>query len=141
MAKSLRLEIEPDYTFLLFGIVTSEPLYRLSWLINQALHLNLSADKPVRVMHSKRQVVQEFELFRFINEGEHIFELFQNKGQQGSLIEEHKQTDFFFKIYGENSLKEVVANPLSGEWNKKSLNYWQLIFDIKNQKESKRNVL
>jgi len=50
-------------------------------------------------------------------------------------------TNLIFKIYGENSLKEVVANPLSGEWNKKSLNYWQLIFDIKNQKESKRNVL
>ena len=125
MAKSLRLEIEPDYTFLLFGIVTSEPLYRLSWLINQALHLNLSADKPVRVMHSKRQVVQEFELFRFINEGEHIFELFQNKGQQGSLIEEHKQTDFFFKIYGENRESSFWISKL------KTIKNISLVFEIK----------
>ncbi|MBU4480042.1 hypothetical protein KKG48_01180 [Patescibacteria group bacterium] len=52
-----------------------------------------------------------------------------------------KATDLIFKIYDENSLKEVVANPLPGEWNKKSLNYWQLIFNIENPKELKRNVL
>lgn len=50
-------------------------------------------------------------------------------------------TNSLFKIYDKQNLKKVVANPLPGEWNKKSLNYWQLVFGIKNPKEPKRNVL
>ncbi len=40
-------------------------------------------------------------------------------------------TDLLFEIYDENDIKEAVENPKPGEWSKKSLNYWSIIFDLK----------
>ncbi|MFP4515035.1 MAG: DUF6922 domain-containing protein [Parcubacteria group bacterium] len=44
-----------------------------------------------------------------------------------------------FKIYDKNDIKKEVLNPLPGEWNDKSLNYWSIIFNIKPKKT--KNVL
>ncbi len=42
-----------------------------------------------------------------------------------------KSTDWLFKTYNEKDIKEAVINPLPGEWNKKSLNFWSLILNVK----------
>ncbi len=43
-------------------------------------------------------------------------------------------TNKLFGIYDKEVIRKIVENPLPGEWNKKSLNFWSLIFDIKPQK-------
>ena len=43
-------------------------------------------------------------------------------------------TDLLFKIYNKKEIKKHVENPLPGEWNDKSLNYWSIIFNIKPKK-------
>jgi len=48
-------------------------------------------------------------------------------------------TDLLFKVYNKKEIRKQVANPLPGEWNDKSLNYWSIIFDINPKKT--RNVL
>ena len=53
---------------------------------------------------------------------------------------DRKATKWLFKQYNKEEIKEVVKNPLPGEWNEKSLNYWSLIFNVK-PKIRKRNVL
>ncbi|MEA3449776.1 MAG: hypothetical protein U9Q85_02245 [Patescibacteria group bacterium] len=40
-------------------------------------------------------------------------------------------TDLLFKIYDKKDIKKQVENPLPGEWNDKSLNFWSIIFKIK----------
>ena len=40
-------------------------------------------------------------------------------------------TDWLFKIYNKEDIKEAVVNPLPGEWNKKSLNFWALVIGVK----------
>ncbi len=40
-------------------------------------------------------------------------------------------TDELFREYDIEIIKELVRNPKPGEWNKKSLNYWSIIFDLK----------
>lgn len=47
-------------------------------------------------------------------------------------------TDLLFDVYDKKDIKNEVKNPAPGEWNKKSLNYWSIIFDINN---SEKNVL
>ena len=42
-----------------------------------------------------------------------------------------KATDWLFGIYDKKDIKEAITNPLPGEWNKKSLNFWSLILDVK----------
>ena len=39
-------------------------------------------------------------------------------------------TKWLFEVYNRADIKEMVADPLAGEWNKKSLNFWRIIFNI-----------
>ena len=41
-----------------------------------------------------------------------------------------KAVDWLFKVYNKKEIKEVVANPLPGEWNNKSLNFWSIILGV-----------
>ena len=45
-------------------------------------------------------------------------------------------TDLLFNVYNKNEIKAQVENPMPGEWNNKSLNYWSIIFDV-NPKKTK----
>ncbi|MCF7820595.1 MAG: hypothetical protein K9M44_03965 [Candidatus Pacebacteria bacterium] len=44
-------------------------------------------------------------------------------------------TDLLFKIYNKEDIKKYIENPMPGEWNDKSLNYWSMVFNI----QPKRN--
>jgi hypothetical protein len=39
-------------------------------------------------------------------------------------------TDWLFGVYTKDDIKSCIVNPLPGEWNKKSFNFWSLIFDV-----------
>ena len=43
-------------------------------------------------------------------------------------------TDLIFQIYTGEEIKGVIKEPLPGEWNDKSLNYWSIIFNLKPKK-------
>jgi hypothetical protein len=52
-----------------------------------------------------------------------------------------KATDWLFSIYSKNEIVQIVKNPLPGEWNKKSLNFWQFVLGIKTKANpAKRNI-
>ncbi len=38
---------------------------------------------------------------------------------------------WLFDMYPRQVIAEVVAHPRPGEWNRKSLNFWSLIFGVK----------
>ena len=40
-------------------------------------------------------------------------------------------TKWLFETYSKEDIKEALINPLSGEWNKKSLNLWGLVLSVK----------
>lgn len=42
----------------------------------------------------------------------------------------HEAVSWLFNTYPRERIAEVVANPRPGEWNKRSLNYWALVFDL-----------
>ena len=39
-------------------------------------------------------------------------------------------TDLLLQIYSKEDIKKELRNPLPGEWNNKSLNYWSIIFGL-----------
>jgi len=47
-------------------------------------------------------------------------------------------TNWLFKTYTKEDIKSCVINPLPGEWNKKSMNFWSLIFNIQPSKTTTR---
>lgn len=99
MAKAIKLNIEQDLNFLLIGIVTSEPIYRLSWLINEIVDIKLAESRSIQHHHKKTKELQNFSVFSFEDdENGGLYELIQNKAVNGALIEEQKSMDYLFKI-------------------------------------------
>jgi hypothetical protein len=39
-------------------------------------------------------------------------------------------TDWVREQYSQGDIVDAIKNPLAGEWNQKSLNYWSLIYDV-----------
>lgn len=50
----------------------------------------------------------------------------------------HEASRLLFKIYDPKSIKQVVLHPSPGDWNKKSLNYWSLMFKVTPRVHSRR---
>lgn len=49
-------------------------------------------------------------------------------------------TKWLFEVYSREDIKEAVINPLAGEWNKKSLNFWKIILDVKSDFVDRRVI-
>lgn len=44
-----------------------------------------------------------------------------------------KATDWIFRTFNRNDIKDAIERPFPGEWNNQSLNFWSLILDVKPQ--------
>lgn len=137
MSKAIKLNIKPTFDFLLIGIVSSEPIYKLSFLINDMLQIQLKESDQIKNYHQKRNVYQAFELFTYINsETEERIDLIHNKGAQGFLIEEQKQVDFWLKIENGSLESTKIIAAL------KTLKNISLVLEIKpDSLKSKNNFL
>jgi hypothetical protein len=40
-------------------------------------------------------------------------------------------TDWLFKTFSKEDIKEALSSPLSGEWSKKSINFWGLVLGVR----------
>lgn len=109
-----KLLLEYDYDFLLFGIISRIPDYKLSWFINNALEINLVKDQDLQfVNHTKHNANDltlgfdspedsaAFSFYRFENELEHLsYTLVANRSGSSMLIKEEQSVDFFLIIGG-----------------------------------------
>jgi len=48
-------------------------------------------------------------------------------------------TDWLLKTYKRKEIKKSIENSLQGDWNKKSLNFWTLVFDVDKKKIKERS--
>lgn len=121
MAK-YKLEIEDDYDFVLFGICTHISDFRLAWLFNQSLGVNLVRSAKDLINYSAKQNRRtNFSCFDDVDD-EHRLKIYLINNNSGSikLVPDKKQFDFFLMIKGEiafkpqewlkeiNQLKEVL---------------------------------
>jgi hypothetical protein len=91
----VRLQFEHDYDFCLIGIVCHEKDYRLCWMLNTLFNLKLTKVDDHATEHSTHS------MFSYTNEDFfRDYHLIANRGQDGLLIEEHKQMDYFFIVKG-----------------------------------------
>ena len=136
MTKLIKLRSKPNYEFILTGIVSSEPIYRISWLINELLGVQLKETHSIKNYNSKRQVIQEFSKYSYTTDEEFYIHLIQNKNEQGLFIEEQKHVDYWLKLDDTS----VITNELLSQLN--TLKNVNLAFDIKpGSLKSKTNLL
>lgn len=96
-----RLDIEYEYDFFLTGISCHEKPYRLCWAINKALELDMKLVDSLSISLKKNEMPSDFPLFMHENlEQDTIIYLIGNKNENGLLIPEHHQADYFFIAKG-----------------------------------------
>ncbi len=63
-----------------------------------------------------------------------IITIVLNKGSFDSI-------KWVFDNYSQNVIKDVVCNPLKGQWDRKSLNLWTNFFNIILEQDSSQNSI
>lgn len=49
-----------------------------------------------------------------------------------------KATDWLFKNYSKNEIKQIISKTYKSEWDNKSINLWSMVFNVR--PKNKRNV-
>jgi len=95
----IQLDTETGKDFSLFGIVSAEPDYRLSLLINKALKISLRNEKPVSVVVDGGDELT-FSRFSFHSgKNDIVWNLISNKSGKSFLISKLKKIDYLFQVY------------------------------------------
>ena len=100
--KKHKLTFQLDFNFFLLGISSSENDYHLSWKINKALEINLkrSSDHTIK----KKEIEQVFLVYTLYDDDAYLqYSLISNKSENGFLIEELRNIDYFLKIHDDLS--------------------------------------
>ncbi len=133
------MKINPDFDFLLIGIVTPLQDYRLAWFINSTLHKSLAKNTDIQIadpLNKKQMNFARFDFDEVITRS--IFHLLQNKHATDCLLPEFKELDYLFIIKGDyyKSRKNEIVKKL------RTLEHIQtaIIIDIE-QVKSKNNLL
>jgi hypothetical protein len=115
--KKVKLRIDPDYNFSLIGIASHENDYRLSWALNRDLGFKLIKSEDIEIHPKNTDIIQSFVKYSYYNEEVMLeFDLISNFCDNGHLVKELPNIDYFLKISGEftvdymNSLFDQVKN-------------------------------
>lgn len=119
--KKAKLYLEPTFDFNLLGIVSPVKDYKLAWLINRTLQINLirSEDLLIEFLSNPNLEISQF----FLSLPHGFIQLLKNKSLNSSqqlayLIPELRNMDYFLLIQDETGLidlgdylKKLAANP------------------------------
>ncbi|MDH5476118.1 MAG: IPExxxVDY family protein [Cyclobacteriaceae bacterium] len=114
--KEIKLKANVSYDFDLFGITSLHKDYKLAWLINKALHINLVKVKDSKVTFDEVKRLEAC-CFEYVSHGV-VIKLLSNKvykeegHQQNFLIPEHKHFDFFLLREGQDDEVTNLTNKL-----------------------------
>lgn len=100
MAK-LRLDIEYDYDFILFGVCSHDKDYKFCWAMNRKLGMDFSKSDSIVLKEKKQKEPAEFPVYHFCEEEIFTdFYIISNKAGTHTLIPEQKKADYFVMIKG-----------------------------------------
>lgn len=113
MKKRQKLYYTPEYRFQLIGIVSSEEIYRLAWLINPNIRFPLARAEAMAVFHTHSPDYLHYPVYEARTpEDQAYVRLVANKTEEGILIPQHRHMDYFlqcFEFSGEK-LKTLCMN-------------------------------
>jgi len=106
------LEEDISFNFHLIGISSHYHDYRLCWGINKLLSFDLErSENEIIIQERKGEELMAFSAFNFLcPESEVMFELIANRNEDGYLIPEMKQADYFLKFddFYDDSVSELI---------------------------------
>lgn len=109
--KNVKFDFKPDMDFRLLGLGCRENDYRLSWAINKAMNINLAKSENLEIKNPKFSEIQQFSVYvNEVEESEEELLLISNRCENGYLIEELKNIDYFllFRNYPKDDFKSFI---------------------------------
>lgn len=126
--KQQKLAYQPEYDFTLIGIASHESDYRLSWALNKKFSLSFIRVESLFINDPKNNAMQSFAVYNFEDKTAGLaFNLISNRCDNGFLIEEIKNIDFFLQIYGD--LKTSLINKFLTDLRKIDVIITAVLFD------------
>jgi hypothetical protein len=102
MAKKNVIEVEYDFNFMLWGIVSTMRDYQICWELNKTLKINLSRQEDIELSNPQKGKHLLFSLFRYYDEMDKcLYHLMSNKYYKELLLPEVKEADYFLRFTGE----------------------------------------
>jgi hypothetical protein len=108
--KKAKLHVEPTFDFELLGIVSPIRDYRMAWLVNKELELNLvkSEDLELEFLSAEKLEISQY----FLSLPHGFIQLLKNKALNSSeqlayLIPELKNLDYFLLVQDETDQLEL----------------------------------
>jgi len=117
MAKKNTIEIEYDFNFHLWGIVSTLRDYQMCWELNKALKIKLTREPDIEISDARKGKYMLFSLFRYYDEMDKCtYHLMSNKYYKELLLPEIKDADYFLRFSGEVPIDyiEHVTKSLKG---------------------------
>jgi hypothetical protein len=109
----VKLNIEQNNDYILLGLVTAEPDYKLSLALNKKFGISLKNVSPVRIKGGKESEIT-FSRFSYPEgQSDLIFNLISNRSGKNYLLNKLKNIDYLLQI--SDSEKEVNLPDLTSE--------------------------
>jgi hypothetical protein len=99
--------------FILLGVVSSEPDYKLSLSINKKFRISLKNTVPVKIGEGTDKALS---FSRFSDTGRTpgiVFNLFSNRSEKNFLLKKLNNVDYIFQVYdpeNESNIDQMVAS-------------------------------
>jgi hypothetical protein len=110
--KITRLQLDDFHAdeFITFGLVSSDPDYKLSLAINKKLKISLKNNSPVSVPDNQGNSIV-FSRFSFVNDSGTVYNLFSNRTEKRFLLRKLMNFDYIFHVY--DPVNEINIDSLS----------------------------
>jgi len=106
--KTIKLQVDEDIKYILFGVSSHENDYRLVWAINNQLHMQFTRTENLVIHHGKLKSDLEFSRYVYDDEDKYLkYYLISNRCPDSFLFPELRNFDFLIKIVGE--LDDTIA--------------------------------
>lgn len=103
-----KIAYQLNYDFFLIGIASSENDYRLSWSLNTQFGYKFQKIDDLFIDLKKNDCKQCYSRYHFFDEDTLLdYFLISNKTENGLLIKEYHNLDFFLKIMGEPTVDDL----------------------------------
>jgi hypothetical protein len=101
----LQLKVNHNDQFLIFGIVSAEPDYKLSLALNRKFKISLKSSNPVILKNDKGAEILFSKFSDKTDSPELIFNLFSNRSLNEYLLKKLKNVDYIFSIHDSENEK------------------------------------
>jgi len=109
----IKLKINQKDEFILFGIVSSEPDYKLSLSLNKKFRISLKNISPVKLTDDTGSELTFSRFSDSTGSTDMVFNLVSNRSGKNFLLKKLKNVDYIFQIHdpeNTNNINQITAS-------------------------------